>query len=277
MVPVPGVLAVLLVTGVLVYSASCTLQERVIFPREYANQRALASPPAGVTPLWSPAADGTRVEAWFVPGRGASAERPGPAVMFFHGNGELIDHQLALAASYAARGVSVLLPEYRGYGRSQGKPSQAAIVGDMLRFHDELAARPEVDRARVVFHGRSLGGGVASALAAVRPPAALILESTFTSLAALARKHGLPEALCRHPFRTDRVLPALQRPVLILHGSEDEMIPVAHGRSLHTSAPGSTYVELPGGHNDFPRDRPAYERALDAFLRASGVLLEDRQ
>jgi hypothetical protein len=277
MMPLPGVLAVLLVTGVLAYTASCTLQERAIFPREYANQHALAGPPAGVTPLWSPAPDGTRVEAWFVPGRGASAERPGPAVMFFHGNGELIDHQLSLAGWYAARGVSVLLPEYRGYGRSEGKPSQAAIVADMLRFHDDLVARPEVDRARVVFHGRSLGGGVASALAAVRPPAALILESTFTSLAALARSHGLPEALCRHPFRTDHVLPELRRPVLIFHGSEDEVIPVDHGRGLHASAPGSTYVELPGRHNDFPRDRHAYERALEAFLREAGVLLENRQ
>ncbi|PCC73726.1 hypothetical protein SAMN02745121_06844 [Nannocystis exedens] len=270
---VPGVLVVLFLAGGLAYTASCALQERLIFPRQYANQHALARPPVGVTSLWSRAPDGPQVEAWFIPARGASADSPGPAVMFFHGNGELIDHQLTLAASYVARGVSVLLPEYRGYGRSEGTPSQAAIVGDMVRFYDELAARPEVDPARVVFHGRSLGGGVASALAAARAPAALILESTFTSLAALARSQGLPEGLCRHPFRTDRVLPTLQRPLLILHGSEDEVIPVAHGRSLHASVPGSTYVELPGRHNDFPRDRAAYDAALVAFLRAAGVLV----
>ncbi|MDC0667768.1 alpha/beta hydrolase [Nannocystis radixulma] len=271
----PMVVASFLLLGcVLAYAASCKLQERIIFPRQYANSRALPGPPDQVTSLWSPAPDGTRVEAWFIAGKGVSREQPGPVVVFFHGNGELIDDQLALAAFYTARGASVLLPEYRGYGRSQGTPSQAAIVADMTRIYDELAARPEIDGARIVFHGRSLGGGVAAALAATRPPAALILESTFTSLAALARSHGLPESLCRHPFRTDRVLPGLQRPVLILHGADDELIPVAHGRSLHASAPESTYVELPGHHNDFPGDRAAYEAAIVGFLRSAGVLGE---
>jgi fermentation-respiration switch protein FrsA (DUF1100 family) len=245
---------------VLAHTASCKLQERMIFPRQYANPRALPGPPDGVTSLWSPAPDGTRVEAWFFAAEDVSAERPGPVVVFFHGNGELIDDQLPLAAFYVAQGVSVLLPEYRGYGRSPGTPSQAAIVADMTRIYDELAARPEVDRGRIVFHGRSLGGGVAAALAAARPPAALILESTFTSLAALARTRGLPESLC------------LQRPVLILHGADDVLIPAAHGRSLHASAPGSTYVELPGHHNDFPLDRVAYEAAIVGFLRSAGVL-----
>ena len=123
-----------------------------------------------------------------------------------------------------------------------------------------------------MYHGRSLGGGVAAALATERPPAALVLESTFTSLAALARTRGLPESLCRHPFRTDRALPGLQRPVLVLHGRDDELIPPAHGRELHALAPGSTYVELPGGHNDFPGDRAAYEDALRQFLRTHAIL-----
>jgi len=257
---------------VLAHTAGCKLQERMIFPRQYANPRALSGPPEGVTSRWSAAPDGTRVEAWFIAAEGVGAVRPGPVVVFFHGNGELIDDQRSLAAFYVAQGVSVLLPEYRGYGRTSGTPSQAAIVADMTRIYDELAARPEIDRGRIVFHGRSLGGGVAAALAAARPPAALILESTFTSLAALARTRGLPERLCRHPFRTDRVLPGLQRPVLILHGADDALIPAAHGRSLHASAPGSTYVELPGHHNDFPLDRVAYEAAIVGFLRSAEVL-----
>lgn len=256
----------------LLLAAAWSLQGRLIFPRDYANQRARPGPPAGVEALWTTAPDGVRVEAWLVRGDGVAVGRPAPLVIFFHGNGELIDDQLALAATYAGWGASVLLPEYRGYGRSQGEPSQDAIVADMVRLYDSLAARDDTDVTRVVYHGRSLGGGVAAALAAERPPAALVLESTFTSLAALARTRGLPEWLCRHPFRTDRVLPQLGRPVLVLHGSDDALIPPAHGRELAARAPGSTYVELAGEHNDFPRDRAAYEAALLEFLRSHGVL-----
>lgn len=240
-------MVIAIVVGILglAYGVACALQERLIFPREYARGRMQATP-RGVEPLWITADDGSRVEAWFVPGAGTAPGTPGPLVLFFHGNGELIDTNLDTAALYTPWGVSVLLAEYRGYGRSQGDPSQAAIVADMVRFHDLMATRPDVDPTRIVFHGRSLGGGVAGALAAERPPAALILESTFTSLAALARSRGLLEPLCRHPFRTDRVLPGLGKPVLILHGADDELIPPAHARQLHATSSGkraSTFTD----------------------------------
>jgi fermentation-respiration switch protein FrsA (DUF1100 family) len=250
----------------LAYGVGCAFQERMIFPREYANAR-VQPIPAHVESLWITAADGTRVEGWFVPGAGIGPDRPGPLLMFFHGNGELIDTNLAMAELYRPWGVSVLLAEYRGYGRSQGDPSQAAIVADMVQFHDTIAARPDVDPQRIAYHGRSLGGGVAAALGAARPPPALILESTFTSLAAVARSRGLLESLCRHPFHTDRVLPGLDRPVLILHGADDELIPPAHARRLHALTPDSQYVELPGHHNDFPGDPAAYTAAIREFLR----------
>lgn len=255
----------------LTYGVACALQERLIFPRDYARGRTQATP-RGVESVWITADDGSRVEAWLVPGAGVGPGAPGPLALFFHGNGELIDTNLDTAALYTQWGVSVLLAEYRGYGRSQGDPSQAAIVADMARFYDLMAARPEVDPARIIFHGRSLGGGVAAALAAERPPAALILESTFTSLAALARSRGLLESLCRHPFRTDRVLPGLGKPVLILHGADDELIPPAHARQLHAITPGSQFVELPGHHNDFPGDPAAYAAAVRGFLKTSGCL-----
>ena len=254
----------------LAYGVGCSLQEKMIFPRSYANQH-VRDVPAGVQSLWVTAADGARVEAWFMPGDGIDPARPGPLVMFFHGNGELIDTNLGIAAMYRALGVSTLLAEYRGYGRSQGEPSQSAIVADMTLFHALMVARADVDPTRIAYHGRSLGGGVAGALAAERPPAALILESTFTSLAALARSRGLLESLCRHPFRTDRVLPDLARPVLILHGEHDDLIPPDHARRLHAAAPDSRLVLLPGGHNDFPRDHAAYLAAITDFLAAHAL------
>lgn len=252
------------------YAVGCSFQERLIFPRDYAAAHARPVP-RGAQSLWISAADGVAVEAWFIPAPAASPERPAPLVIFFHGNAELIDTNVDIANLYCPWGFSVLLAEYRGYGRSRGEPSQAAIVADMQQFHDLMATRPDIDPTRIVYHGRSLGGGVAGALAAARPPAALVLESTFTSLAAVARSRGLADPLCRHPFHTDRVLPTLARPVLLLHGVDDTLIPPSHARALHALVPGSTLVELPGHHNDFPLDRPAYESAIHQFLRTHHI------
>jgi len=132
-----------------------------------------------------------------------------------------------------------------------------------------------VDPARVVYHGRSLGGGVAAGLAAVQPPAALVLECTFTSLASFAPRFLAPPFLIRHPFRVDRALRGFTRPTLILHGTDDEIIPVSHGRRLHALLPGSAYAEMPARHNDFPTDWDAYERAVRTHLRDAGIIPGD--
>src|SRR5688572_30832441 len=108
------------------------------------------------------------VEGWFLPAYGVAAGRPGPAVIFAHGNAEIIDPYALELEPYRRMGVSVLLPEFRGYGRSGGEPSEEGITDDFVAFHDLLAARPDVDPSRIVFHGRSLGGGVVCALAARR-------------------------------------------------------------------------------------------------------------
>lgn len=138
---------------------------------------------------------------------------------------------------------------------------------DAGRFYDWLAARPEVDTGRIVLHGRSLGGAVAAQVAATKPCAALVMESTFTSVASMAWTIGAPPFLVRHPFRTDRVLPTLGTPVLLMHGKEDTIVPPSHSRRLKELCPGAMLVELAGGHNDFPRDRGGYWAAIDGFLR----------
>src|SRR5262249_34264176 len=95
-------------------------------------------------------AEGGSVEGWVLPGDGASRDRPGPLVVFAHGNGELIDDWPELLEPYRRMGASVLLPEYRGYGRSAGSPSEEAIVGDFVQFVDRAVTRPEVDSERLV-------------------------------------------------------------------------------------------------------------------------------
>ena len=218
--------------------------------------------------------NGDRAVAWFVPATTLPANGKGPAVVFFHGNAEIIDYKDDMIAGFRRLGLSVLLPEFRGYGRSSGKPSEDAIVSDAVYFYDWLKERPDVDRDRIVIHGCSLGGGVAGQLAARRRPAVLVLESTFTSLAAMARRLYAPMFLAKHPFRTDRVLESLDVPVLIMHGMRDDVIPVSHARKLRSIASDATYVEYDCAHNDFPgtQNEEAYWVAIESFLVRGGVL-----
>ncbi len=276
-----GLLALLRV-GAAIYAvwlvALYFLQTGMLFPAAYAGRPA-ADPPLGAV-VHTLDVDGGAVEAWFLPAPpdalpGVETGAGGaPLVVVCHGNAELIDHQVWFANKFRALGCAVLLPEYRGYGRSAGSPGQDAIVEDACRFLDWAVAQPGIDPARVVIFGRSVGGGVAAQLAARRACAAVILESTFTSVASMAWRYGAPPFLLRHPFRSDRVLPSLGKPVLIFHGDRDSIIPVSHGRALHEMTPGSVYVEFHTDHNDFPamRFEREYWGAVEGFMRDAGLL-----
>ena len=250
--------------------AAFMIQERFIFPRSLSAGAAKAGATApGGESIWIDV--GTppkpvRVEAWYIPARGSGPDHKAPAVIYFHGNAEIIDWCTDRTRGWTRRGYAVLIPEFRGYGRSGGSPSQAAIVADAVRFYDLLAARPEIDASRIIIHGRSLGGGVACQLAAARPCAALVLESTFTSVAGMSWSMGVPPFLVRHPFRNDRVLAKLDRPVMLLHGTDDSIVPPSNSRKLHEICRDSMLVEMPGGHNDFPRSSDNYWTAIEAFL-----------
>ncbi len=263
----------ILVLYVLWVGSLALFQERVIFPawgqRELAN---LVRQPARAESLWLDIGDGQRVEAWFIPGQGCESAKPGPLVVMSHGNGEVIDFYPDAYGRYSRLGISLLLPEFRGYGRSGGAPGEAAIVGDALAFLEQTARRPEVDPSRIFYHGRSIGGAVVAQLAARRGPRVLILESTFTSLPALAARYLVPGMFVRHRFETDRVLRTLAAPVLIMHGEQDEIVPYSHGRALLKLAREARFYELGGGHNDGPADEREYWDTIECFLRDTGVL-----
>lgn len=244
--------------------AMVTFQERFIFPGAYMLDAPAEGPPGpGVASWWITAEDGSRVEAWYQAGDGCTARDPCPAVMYFHGNGDLISSRWDNAATYLPEGVSFLAVEYRGYGSSGGSPSQKAIVADATAFHDLLVQRPEVDTSRIIYHGLSLGGGVAVALAGERPPAAMVLECTFSSMKAMAAIHHIPGWMVRHPFESEKVLASLDVPVLIFHGARDHLIPIEQGRRLRDAARRGTFTELNCGHNDFRSDREAIRRFLE--------------
>ena len=226
----------------------------------------------GLERLWRETPAG-RVEAWLLPAEGATAAAgtPAPLVIFAHGNGELVDHWPAALAPYRALGLHVLLPEFRGYGRSGGEPSERDITDDFVAWHDLVSSRVEVDAARIVLHGRSIGGGVACALAARRRPAALVLQSTFTCLGDVTRRFLLPRAFVLDQLDNLAVLRALDAPVLLVHGRTDALIPPAQAEALAAAARRARLVWFDGGHND-PPPAASYWKSVGEFLEEAGIL-----
>ena len=257
---------------VIAYALWCGLlyfmQDRMIFPRDMAPPPLPAPPDPRTELLRVTTEGGDEVCAWFLPAPDASPETPASVVVFFHGNAEIIDYQDDIVEGYHRLGWSVLLPEYRGYGRSGGRPSQKGIMADSIRFYDVCMARPDVDASRVVFHGRSLGGAVATAVARERIPVALILECAFASVASMSRRYLVPSFLAKHPFRTDRYIADLDIPILIFHGSRDGIVPLSHAHRLCDVARHAVYVEYDCGHNSFPGEgnEAAYWREIRQFL-----------
>lgn len=242
--------------------AACGLQRRVLYPRPPAPDVAPPLPRSAKT-AW--VGERAEAEAWLL--RPTQAEGRYPVLIFAHGNGELIDHWAEAFSPLVDRGVGVMLVEYPGYGRSAGAPTQKSITSAMISAYDFVAAEPGVDEARVVAYGRSLGGGAACALARERPVAALVLESSFTSVRSMARRFGVPGPLVLDPFENLDVIRGLRAPILVLHGEYDQIIPIAHGEEL-ARVSGTELVRMRCGHNDCPRPW----REIGRFLVQSGII-----
>ena len=252
-----------------------SVQHRIMFPTSMIDQgRVLDGPPDGVESIWIEQGNGIRVEAWFIAGRGSSADTPGPAVVFAHGNGELIDDNLELSW-LAQQGTSVLLVEYRGYGRSTGSPSQSALVKDTNAFVQLLKDRPEVDPDRIAFMGRSIGSSVLAQVAIDHPPAAMIMVVPPARLDTMAWKFGVPPFMVRSPFRTDIAVRSLKAPLLLLSRDKDEIIPDGHAEMIDANAPDSLLITLKGQHNwlDDSSEVQREHDAIRSFLLSNGVLL----
>jgi len=263
----------LLALAVFAYAAYALLlflmQRQILYPGRYIHLS--GPPPTGIVPIPVMTAMGSG-EAWFMP---PLTRKPGerrPLVIFFHGNGEVIDYLPEQAEGFRRLGMGVLLVEYPGFGRSTGTPTEKSITETAVAAYDVVLQREEVDPGRIVLFGRSLGGGAACALAARRPTAALILQSTFSSARALARSFLAPGFLVRDVFDNGAVLATYRQPVLLFHGSSDTTIPPEHSRRLQRLAPAARLVEFPCGHNDFPPDWHEFYRIMADFLKEAGVL-----
>ena len=208
------------------------------------------------------AADGTRVHAWY--------RKAGPTlVLYFGGNAEEVSWMLDVVNA-EARDVSWMLVDYRGYGQSGGSPSEKALVADALMLYDHAVTLPGIDAKRIYAFGRSLGSGVAVALAAERPLAALILVTPFDSLAAVAKRYYwyLPvDWMLKHRFDSIALAPGLETPLLALIAERDEVIPPVHAERLFDAWGGpKRKVVLAGASHNATDGHPGFWPAIRQFL-----------
>jgi pimeloyl-ACP methyl ester carboxylesterase len=245
-------------------------QRRLIYPGQGIDTRGRPLPAtAGLEPYGIATPTG-RIEAWYLPPLGSTV--PFPALIFAHGNGEVIDMWPDAFDEFRRWGLAVMLVEYPGYGRSEGSPSETAIDAAMVGAYDVLVARPGVDPGRIVGYGQSLGGGAIAALSERRSLRAMILQSTFTSLLAFPSRFLMPGFLLRDRFDNLAAVRSFTGPLLVLHGEGDELIPYAQGVALANAGAHAELHLYECGHGCWQRDGIPLFRDIHRFLQASAVL-----
>ena len=269
---IKGTVLPLMYTGAAIFVGLCAvlylLQEQLIFLRppladEARHQVGLLP---GTTEVRIRTHDGKRLHGWLR----HTVEDPKAQglVIYFGGNAEEVSGQMHDAQMLAPWSFAAV--NYRGYGLSEGYPSETALTTDALAVYDSLAKRDGIDPDRIVAFGRSLGGGVAVQLAASRPVRAVALVSPFDSLRSVARKQYpfVPVSLLlKHPFDSVARAPDIEVPLLVIAGERDGLIPPEYSKRLHDAWAGpKSWTLVPGAdHNDI-HTRPEYWPAIREFL-----------
>jgi len=251
--------------GVLLYF----MQERMVFLASLPGRELEATPrDAGFdyVDVNFETADGLSLHGWYV-----YAHNPRGTVLFLHGNAGNISHRLDSIAIFHELGLDTFIIDYRGYGQSEGKPSEEGTYRDAEAAWQYLVTQRGKDPERIIMFGRSIGGAVAAWLATKHKPAALIVESSFTSAVDMAAQ--------LYPFMPVRLISRLRYPVidfvtrimspiLIVHSRDDEIIPFAMGKALYEAAPEpKAFLELAGDHNNgFLLSRDRYRPKLAEFI-----------
>jgi len=257
------VVATLVAVGGLFLALLSPLTERVIFQPTRGVDLEPSQLGIAAESIFLETDDGVRIHAYFVPGGG---ER---ALLYLHGNAGNASHRLPIAARLARLGTDVLLLDYRGYGLSEGRPSEAGVYADARAGLAHLVETRGIPRARTVVFGSSLGGAVAVELAQGQPLAGVVLESTFTSVQDMARRIIGPIGRWLGGFPSVDRIGRLRAPLLFLHGDRDDIVPIALGRALFAAAPEpKTFEVLAGaGHNDIVEvGGAAYFARIGRFL-----------
>lgn len=265
---------VLLLAGALVYGALLLFlylyQSHLLFLADIPS-RGVEATPADVGLAYEPVtlvtSDKIKLDGWFLPAPEARG-----VILFCHGNAGNISHRLDSLLIFHRLGFSTLIFDYRGYGRSQGTPTEAGTYVDVETAWQYLVLERHIDPGRIILFGRSLGAAVAAKLATVHQPGALIIESSFTSVPDMAAQlYPLLPArlLSRLNYNVLDYVEQVSCPLLVVHSPDDEIIPFSHGERIFSAArPPKMFLKLKGGHNEgFFVTGPAYPQGLDDFLR----------
>ncbi len=209
--------------------------------------------------------DGETIVVW------QAAPQPGmPVILFLHGNGGELADRADRMAFYQAHGFGAVFVSYRGYGGSSGTISEEGLLLDAATAYDHLRGQG-VEAGRIMVVGESLGTGVAVQLAAARPVAAVALEAPFTAAVDVAaeRYRWLPvRLLMKDQFRSRDHITAIKVPLLIQHGEDDRVIPLSHGKALHSMAnEPKELVVLPEAGHDIIAQAAVWAREVEFFLK----------
>ncbi len=245
------------------------LQERFIFVRFPLAEKYRFNFRQPFEEHWLERPDGARLHALYF-----TVEDPLGAVLYLHGNTGSLRRWGKRAPRFTTLRHAVLMPDYRGYGKSGGKLSEAALHADALAWYDHLAQIH--GEGKVVVYGRSLGTGMAVPVAAARSPRALVLESPYANFLDVARHYLaiLPyRLLLRYQFRSDRAIKGVNCPVYIFHGKRDPLVPYSSALRLYAAVPVAVHRELvtfPQGFHSDLAGYPRFRRKLRTILLNGG-------
>ena len=244
------------------------IDQFLYYPMRYPQGEWDAQREAGAHDRWLQAADGTKLNAWWFPKSQARF-----ATLFLHGNAGNVTHRVDHAEAVGQAGSAFLVVDYRGYGKSQGHPSERGLYEDGDAAYADLLSlgyKPE----QIILHGESLGTTVAVDLATRKQCAGVVLESPLLSLRAMART-VLPVVgpLLAHGFDTGKKISSVHAPLLIIHGDADEIVPFSQGQAVFEAAnQPKQFWAVPGAHhNDLLYTAgPEYVKRLRAFYESLG-------
>ena len=268
----PGILK-LVIIGICAYVALCAyvyyIQSNLIYYPDMSGRNLVATPDnigLAYQDINFITADNIKLHGWFIP-----HDKAKKTVVFFHGNAGNISHRLESIEIFHRLGLNVFIIDYRGYGLSEGKTTEQGTYQDAEAAWNYLHNVQGISGQQIIIFGRSLGAAIAAWLANKHTPAALIIESAFTSVPAMGQRlyPFLPIRWLTHfKYDTRQYVKTISCPVMVVHSKDDEIIPYDEGREIFAAAPeNKQFLALRGGHNDgFLVSGSSYVEGLRSFI-----------